>query len=250
MKTMKKPEKSCKPEQLKTIIFVAPDGSHLVNPKAEPSTTDMVLRSYSNKLVVESTVDGNLTTKPQRDRASELIADWLGKRRRMMTAAKGNFSVFEKIVDDDGYAVPQLIIQAPSGRPDETQLNRVIRHAIKWLNATGNAPKAEDPKDPDEPDEPKTPDEPKEPKTPEPKQPDSPKPAEPKQPEPKTPEPKQPEPKEPKEPKAPEPKQPEPKQPDPPKPAEPESSPKWDGILWDPNKSIEENLDSIMGKED
>ncbi len=244
MKTMEK----TRVEQPKTIIYVAPDGSHIVKPKEEPTTSDMVIKSYDNELIIESTVDGCISTEPQRTKVSTLVGDWLGKRRRMMSSAKGEFRIREIIVDSDGYPTPMLIIKAPSGRPSDTQLNRVARHAIEWLNATGCA-KAEDPKDP----EPK-PEEPKPEPKPEPKA--EPKAEDPKDPEPKPEEPK-PEPKpEPKaEPKAEDPKDPEPKPEEPkpePKPEEPkpEPSPKWDGILWDPNKSIDENLDLIMGKED
>ncbi|MDO4220289.1 MAG: hypothetical protein Q4D22_03625 [Candidatus Saccharibacteria bacterium] len=235
-------------KKVKTLIYVAADGSKLVNPAASvlPATTDMVITSYTDdSLVIDAPIVGEVSTEPQRQTVNELVADWLGKRKMKISSAKGDFRIREEVRKEDGDEIPSLIIKAPDGRPTDEQLHVVVGKAIKWLNATGVKPEAKT--------EPK----------PEPKKDDGKKstPAPAPKPDPKNddgqkstpapaPDPKQDDGK--KSAPAPAPK-PEPKKDDgkksapapDPKPAAPTYATKWD-----PKKSIEENLDAIMGPAD
>ena len=235
-------------KKVKTLIYVAADGSKLVNPAASvlPATTDMVITSYTDdSLVIDAPIVGEVSTEPQRQTVNELVADWLGKRKMKISSAKGDFRIREEVRKEDGDEIPSLIIKAPDGRPTDEQLHVVVGKAIKWLNATGVKPEAKtEPKpDPKKDDGKKATPAPA-PKT-EPKKDDGKKAAP--APAPKT-EPKKDDGKKAAPAPAPDPKKDDGKKSAPapdPKPAAPTYATKWD-----PKKSIEDNLDAIMGPAD
>ena len=224
-------------KKVKTLIYIASDGSKLVNPAASvlPAITDMVITSYDdNSLVVDAPVVGEISTEPQRQTVNELIADWLGKRKMKMSSAKGDFRIREEIREEDGDKIPSLVIKAPDGRPTDAQLHVVVGKAMDWLKKTGIKPEPK--KDEPKPAAPtKSTPAPAAPKKDEPK-----KPAEPKKDEPTKGTP-------PAEPKKDEPKPAAPTK-STPAPVEPKPEPKpTRATCWDPKKSIDENLDAIMG---
>ena len=131
---------------VKTLIFVAPDGSKLVNPKGvDPTVKDFVLKTIGdNTLRVEAPVEGKLSTAEQRATVSALIADWLEKRKFSLASAKGSFDIQTGKFTENGVNIPYLKIVAPEGKPTKEQLNAAVGKALEWLNATGEAPKKAD----------------------------------------------------------------------------------------------------------
>ena len=136
--------------KLKAIVMVAPNGSKAINPGRDviPATTDMVVYSYDGGILqIDAPVVGELSTDAQRKAVNELIADWLGKRKMKISAAKGDFDIKRDVRTEDGYQIPYLSITAPDGRPTPEQLSTVCNKAIEWLNATGKKPTPAKPDD-------------------------------------------------------------------------------------------------------
>jgi len=127
---------------VKTVIYVAPDGSKLVNPKGvDPTVKDFVLKTIGdNMLRVEAPIEGKLSTAEQRATVSALIADWLEKRKFSLASAKGSFDIQTGKFTENGVNIPYLKIVAPEGKPTKEQLNAAVGKALEWLNATGVAP--------------------------------------------------------------------------------------------------------------
>ena len=139
----------------KNVIFIAPDGTTAMNLAEMPASDDMVVTSEAfkrpgdgrnmDKLTIDAPAIGELSTKEQRDAVNRLVADWLGKRAKLIgktvdEKARVTTDIREEKDTDDKtkvYKIPFISVEVPYGKLSSDQIVEIGERILKWLEATG-----------------------------------------------------------------------------------------------------------------
>ena len=139
----------------KNVIFIAPDGTTAMNLTETPASDDMIVTSEAfkrsgdgrnmDKLTIDAPAIGELSTKEQRDAVNRLVADWLGKRAKLIgktvdEKARVTTDIREEKDTDDKtkvYKIPFISVEVPYGKLSSDQIVEIGERILKWLEATG-----------------------------------------------------------------------------------------------------------------
>ena len=139
----------------KNVIFIAPDGTTAMNLTETPASDDMIVTSEAfkrsgdgrnmDRLSIDAPVIGELSTKEQRDAVNRLVADWLGKRAKLIgktvdEKARVTTDIREEKDTDDKtkvYKIPFISVEVPYGKLSSDQIVEIGERILKWLEATG-----------------------------------------------------------------------------------------------------------------
>ena len=139
----------------KNVIFIAPDGTTAMNLTETPASDDMIVTSEAfkrsgdgrnmDRLSIDAPVIGELSTKDQRDAVNRLVADWLGKRAKLIgktvdEKARVTTDIREEKDTEDEkkvYKIPFISVEVPYGKLSSDQIVEIGERILKWLEATG-----------------------------------------------------------------------------------------------------------------
>jgi len=94
---------------------------------------------------INDPVIGELSTKEQRDAVNRLVADWLGKRAKLIGKTVNEKARVttdireEKDTEDEKkvYKIPFISVEVPYGKLSSDQIVEIGERILKWLEATG-----------------------------------------------------------------------------------------------------------------